>query len=108
MRTLKTKTKQPPYEELAAEAIAALHHALGDDAVIETRRGYQGNVQIDLLTPRLNSLRERQKQDILWQILDDALGEKTTWISFILGYGTDEGHPTLEYGADEPRLQQTL
>ena len=64
--------------------------------------------QTDMISPRLNNLRARQKQDILWQILDDALGEKTTWISFILGYGADEGYPTLEYGADEPRPQQTL
>ena len=104
----KTKMKQPPYEVLAVEATAALRDALGADAVIATNRGYRGRVQIDLISPRLNSLRERQKQDVLWQILDEALGEKTIWISFVLGYGTDENHPTLEYGAGEPRPQQTL
>ena len=78
---------------MSTEAITALRAALGEDAVITTNRGYQGRVQIDLISPRLNGMRERQKQDFLWELLDGALGEKTRRISFILGYGTNENYP---------------
>ena len=93
MQTQAVKIKKPRYEILAAEATTALREALGEETIITANPGYQGRVQIDLVSPRLNGMRERQKQDLLWELLDSALGEKTTWISFILGYGTDEPHP---------------
>ncbi len=47
----RTKMKQPPYEELVAEAVNARHQARGEDAVIETRRGYGATCRLICLRP---------------------------------------------------------
>jgi stress-induced morphogen len=60
------------------------------DGIIRTRKGYQGFVQVIVVSPRFNAKTEKQKQDLIWDILRGELGPDSTKVSIALAYGTDE------------------
>ena len=57
---------------------------------IATRQGYLGRVQVTLVSSRLNGMTEAEKQDFVWGILRDRLGEDSQVVSIVTPYGTDE------------------
>ena len=78
------------YEQMAPQVVAALRRAFPENATIVTSQGYQGRVQVKLISDKLNGKGEQEKQAYLWDILHRELGANAQAVSFILGYGTDE------------------
>ena len=57
---------------------------------IDTTEGYNGRVHLKIVSRRFNGMKEPAKQDHLWHLLRDNLGENAQAISLALAYGTDE------------------
>jgi len=57
---------------------------------ISTSEGYNGRVQVKIVSERFNNMTERQKQDFIWDLLRNHLPTDVHGISFVLAYGTDE------------------
>ena len=84
------------YEKVAPIVQEIMRKLLGEDALIKTKSNIHGQVQMDVVSSRLNCMTEREKQDFLWNALENALGEKTNHVSIVLGYGTNESYPDME------------
>ncbi len=78
------------YAVLAPKVEVALRRAFPVNAVIEVEEGYQGRIRAKVISNKLNKMQEKEKQEYLWDILRQELGDKSQGVSFILGYGTDE------------------
>ncbi len=72
-----TKNQKEKFDEIAAEAERALKKSLGDRLEIKAVPGYQGRVQLELTSNQLNTLTEREKQELLWSILQRRASRKS-------------------------------
>ena len=91
MKLIKMSNKQEQvFHELSEQTEVVLRKRLDPLAQISASPGPEGRVRVQVISDRLNELTERKKQDFLWNILNEELKEKSDWISFIIGYGTDE------------------
>jgi acid stress-induced BolA-like protein IbaG/YrbA len=77
------------YAELAPRVEQALKKVFPLDTIV-VEPGYQGRVRAKVVSQKLNGMTEQQKQQYLWEILEAGLGDEARWVSFIIGYGTDE------------------
>src|SRR5438105_1677095 len=77
------------YEATAQRVVDALREHFPTDT-IDTRPGFQGRVHLILVSRRFNGLTERQKQDLIWEILKATLGDDLPAVSMAIVYGTDE------------------
>ena len=57
---------------------------------IATDEGYNGRVHVKVVSERFNRRSEREKQDLIWEILRDKLGADAQAVSLAMAYGTDE------------------
>ncbi len=76
--------------EVEAPRVEAVLRAVFPQDTIETRPGYNGRVHVVVVSNQFNGRREVEKQQILWDILRDRLGEEVQVVSLALPYGTDE------------------
>lgn len=74
---------------LAPQVEAALRSEFPRDTM-DVSEGYLGRVRIKLVSSRFNGMDEREKQDLVWQILRARLGPEAQAVSYVLVYGTDE------------------
>ena len=77
------------YQIEARRVKEALRVAFPHDT-IATDEGYNGRVHVKIVSERFNSRSEREKQDLIWEILRDRLGAESQAVSLALAYGTDE------------------
>jgi acid stress-induced BolA-like protein IbaG/YrbA len=77
------------YQAEAERVREALRGAFPQDT-IATDEGYNGRVHVKVVSERFNRRSEREKQDLLWEILRDRLGAEAQAVSLALAYGTDE------------------
>jgi hypothetical protein len=77
------------YAEVADKAMKALRGAF-PNAAIETEEGFGGRVHVRIITPDLNGRGEREKQAVVWEVLNRELGECAQGVSIVLPYGMDE------------------
>lgn len=77
------------YQTEAERVREALRAAFPHDT-IATDEGYNGRVHVKVVSERFNRRSEREKQDLLWEILHDRLGAEAQAVSLALAYGTDE------------------
>ena len=78
------------YNAVAGKVKETLRQALGENAAIDTEEGYEGRVRVKVVSSRLNGMKERQKQNYLWEILQNDLGELSQRVSFVVAYSMDE------------------
>jgi len=57
---------------------------------IATDEGYNGRVHVKVVSERFNHRSEREKQDLISEILRDTLGADAQAVSLAIAYGTDE------------------
>ena len=57
---------------------------------IATDEGYKGRVHVKVVSERFNHRSEREKQDLISEILRDTLGADAQTVSLAIAYGTDE------------------
>ena len=69
--------------------MAALRTVFPTDT-IDTEEGYQGHVQVKVVSRRFNGKNEAEKQQIIWDILRERLASDAHAVSLALAYGTDE------------------
>ncbi len=77
------------YEQFAPRVEAALREVFPLDT-IATSEGYQGRVHVKIVSSRFNGMSEREKQNFVWEVLRERLGEDAQVVSFVVAYGTDE------------------
>lgn len=77
------------YEAEARRAVEALRTEFPRDTIV-TKRGYNGRVQLTLVSEKLNGRTEREKQDYVWSVLRDKLGQDSQAVSIVTAYSTDE------------------
>ena len=75
---------------LAPHAKAVLLKALGDETLVVTEEGYLGRVHLKIVSERFNGRGERDKQHLVWEILNAELREDAQAITLVVCYGTDE------------------
>ena len=80
---------QVDYDRLKPRIEAALRTEFPRDT-IAVEPGYLGRAHVKLVSAKLNGLTEPQKQDMVWTILKNALGEDAQDVAFVIPYGTDE------------------
>ena len=78
------------FHQEAPKVEQVLRRAFPTNSVVEVEEGYQGRVRAKVVSSLLNGMREQEKQNYLWDIVQNELGEETQSIAFILAYGTDE------------------
>jgi hypothetical protein len=78
------------FQQEAPKVEQALRRAFPTNSIIEVEEGYQGRVRAKVISSRLNGMREQEKQNYLWDILQVELGAEAESIAFVLAYGTDE------------------
>jgi len=81
--------KQVDYSELAPRVLAALREHFPQDT-IALSEGYMGRVHVKIVSEKFNGLGERDKQAMIWVILEGELGEDAKYVSLAIAYGTDE------------------
>jgi stress-induced morphogen len=57
---------------------------------IATDEGYNGRVHLKIVSEAFNGRSEREKQQMIWDILRRRLGSDAQAVSLALAYGTDE------------------
>lgn len=77
------------YQALSGDVKRALRREFPEDT-IATTEGYQGRVRVKVVSERFNGMSERDRQDLLWEILQSQLGAGTQGVSVAIAYGTDE------------------
>lgn len=74
----------------AERAHAALRTEFGDDAGLFIEHGYGGRLRIKVVASELNGMPEQEKQEVVWNVVNSALADKSEDISVIIAYGFDE------------------
>jgi len=77
------------YASISAEAKDALEQAF-PEAAIDTEEGSGGRVHVKIVSPDFDGKSERAKQEMVWEALRRALGDRVLAVSFVLPYGLDE------------------
>ncbi len=77
------------YQTESRRVKEALRAAFPQDT-IATDEGYNGRVHVKVVSEQFNRRSEREKQDLIWEILRDKLGSNAQAVSLALAYGTDE------------------
>ena len=77
------------YSVEAKRVVEALRKEFPTDT-IDTSEGYNGRVHVKVVSRRFNGKSEAEKQDYIWNLLQDSLGENAQAVSLALVYGTDE------------------
>ena len=57
---------------------------------IATDEGYNGRVHLKIVSEAFNGRSEREKQQMIWDILRSRLGADAQAVSLAMAYGTDE------------------
>ncbi len=77
------------YQTESRRVKEALRTAFPHDT-IATDEGYNGRVHVKVVSERFNRRSEREKQDLIHEILRDTLGADAQVVSLAMAYGTDE------------------
>ena len=77
------------YPEEARRVVMALREEFAQDT-IDTSEGYNGRVHVKLVSNRFNGMKEREKQEYIWNLLKAKLGPDSQVVSLAVVYGTDE------------------
>ncbi len=80
---------QYDYDTLAEKARSALKEAFPESA-IETEEGYLRRVHVRIVSPAFNGRSEREKQHMVWEVLEAEMGEDAQAVTLVLAYGMDE------------------
>ena len=60
------------------------------NAAIVSDEGWHGRVHTKVVSPAFNGLSERDKQELVWNVLRSELGPESQSVALVLAYGTDE------------------
>ena len=77
------------FEVIRDKAIGALRNAFQNSS-ISVDEGWHGRVHIKIVSPEFDGLTEPQRQDAVWSVLKEGLGEEATGIALVLPFGMDE------------------
>ena len=77
------------YAQEAGRVVDALRQEFPQDT-IDTNEGYNGRVHVKIVSRRFNGKGEREKQQMIWDIMRARLGADAQAVSLVLAYGTDE------------------
>jgi len=77
------------YQNEASRVTDALRENFPHDT-IAAEEGYAGRVHLKVVSERFNGKSERYKQQYIWDLLRNRLGEDAQAVSLALAYGTDE------------------
>jgi len=77
------------YADIAERTKRALAGEL-TNAMIVTEEGFGGRVHVKIVSDHLDGMSEREKQELVWDILKRELASDAQAISFVLPYGADE------------------
>lgn len=80
---------QYDYDTIAEKGRSALKRAF-PESVIETEEGYLGRVHVRIVSPAFNGRSEREKQHMVWEVLEAEMGDEARAITLVLAYGMDE------------------
>ena len=77
------------YSDIAAVVVSALQEAF-PHAAIETEEGMGGRVHVKIVCSCFNEKSEREKQAMVWGVVNRLPEPTPQAVSFILAYGFDE------------------
>jgi len=77
------------YAEFAPRVVAALRDHFPQDT-IAVREGYLGHVHVRAVSEQFDGLSEREKQALIWRLLERELGDEAQDVALAMAYGVDE------------------
>ena len=77
------------FSEMEPMVRQALYAGLGQNIAVGTEEVEGGRVFVKVVSPALNGLSEREKQDLVWNALHN-LGPSEEAVALALAFGTDE------------------
>ena len=77
------------YAKESRRVVSALREVFPHDT-IATDEGYNGRVHVKVVSERVNGKSEREKQQMVWDLLRQKLGPDAEAVSLAVAYGTDE------------------
>jgi hypothetical protein len=77
------------YSGMEPAVCQALYAGLCQNIAVGTEEVEGGRVFVKVVSPRLNGLTEREKQDLVWSALHN-LGPNAQAVALALAFGTDE------------------
>lgn len=78
------------YKKTAPEVEKILRDEFSDNAVIVLSEGYLGRVNAKIVSPTFDGMSEQEKQNVVWRVLEDALGSRVLEVGLVMVYGVDE------------------
>ena len=78
------------YARESARVRQVLKSAFGPNAAIRTDPGEGGQVYVRLVSDRFDGVKERAKQDMIWDVLKQELREDAQAVALVLAFGTDQ------------------
>ncbi len=77
------------FEALAPRVEKVLRVEFPNDT-IDIAEGHMGRPHVKIVSKRFNNLSEREKQQIVWDLLREGLGPEAQDVAWVLPFGTDE------------------
>jgi len=73
-----------------APLVDEVHKEAFPASLVEVTEGYKGRAHVPIVSPKLNGLSERSRQEAVWEVLRAELGDLAQAVSFVIAWGTDE------------------
>ncbi len=77
------------YSEVKSQVLQALRKRLGEDVLMSAAEVEGGRIFIKVVSPKLDGLTERKKQDVVWEAMH-TLGPNAQAVTLALAFGMDE------------------
>ncbi len=77
------------YTDLAPRVVQALEENF-PNAAIRTEEGHGGRVHVRIVSTAFDGQSEKAKQEMVWTVLREYLGDDARGVGFVLPYGMDE------------------
>jgi stress-induced morphogen len=78
------------FQQEAQQVERVLRDAFGPNAAIRTEEGWHGRVHAKIVSSDFDGKSEDQKQEMIWSVLRERLGDNAQAVSLVLAYGLDE------------------
>ena len=78
------------YTQMSERVRDVLKEAFGPNVAIRTDEGQFGHVFVKIVSDRFDDMPEREKQEVIWNLLQQKLGEDAHAIAIVLALGMDQ------------------
>ncbi len=77
------------YPEATKKAEAGLRKVFENDT-ISFSEGYNGRVHVKIVSEKFNKMNAQERQQYVFEILNDEMGADAQAVSLVMPYGTDD------------------